>query len=67
MVVVGSWSFLSGIVVSQVGYPLAHRQEGFINGISSDRLATLPMASVSEPEDEEVCELGFGVCNSIEG
>ena len=67
MVAVGSRSLLSGIVLSQVGCPLAHRQEGFIDCVSSDRFATLPVASASEPEDEQAGELGFLIVDSVEG
>ena len=49
----------SRIRVTQVGDPLAHRQEGAANGVSSDRLALAADLPASDAEDEQVGELGF--------
>ena len=48
---------LAGIESTQVGDPLAHGQEPFLDCISPDRVIGLSVASVAEGEDEEVSNL----------
>ena len=48
----------SRIRETHVGEPLAHRQEGFANGVSSDRLALAPDLPVLDAEDKQVGEFG---------
>ncbi len=67
MVPVGSWSFFSEIPSTQVGDALAHRQEGFIHCVSSDRLVGLSCSSVAQTEHEEVGELGLLSLEITEG
>ena len=57
----------SRIRETHVGDPLAHRQEGAANGISSDRLALAADLPVSDAKDEQVGELGFLRAQVLEG
>ena len=52
--------------MTHVGYPLAHRREGFTYGISDDRLAGLADTSVEDTVDEEEADL-VGVRDISEG
>jgi hypothetical protein len=53
----GSVSFLSGIASTHVGDPLAHRLEGFLDRITSDRLFGAWGVAVAQSEDHEVAQL----------
>jgi hypothetical protein len=53
----GSAIRLSGIASTQVGDPLAHRLERFLDCITSDRFLGGVGLSVAEAEDQEVAEL----------
>ena len=64
---VGVRALLAGIEATQVGDPLAHGQERFLDCISPDRVIGLSVASVAEGEDEEVSQLGFVVRDVTEG
>jgi hypothetical protein len=59
MVADSSRNFFSGIWLTQVGYPLPHRQNGVRDSISSDRVVFLSFLSVTETKDEEVGDLVF--------
>ena len=52
-------SFFSGIRLTQVGYPLAHRQKGILDCSRSDRLVFLSFVAVSDAKDDEVGETMF--------
>ncbi len=56
MVPQSSRNFFSGIWLTQVGYPLPHRQKGILDRIRSDRLVFLSVVAVSDPKDDEVGE-----------
>ncbi len=53
----GSVSFFSGNASTQVGDPLAHRLERFIDRITPDRLFGAWGVSVTQPEAHEVAQL----------
>ena len=61
LVLVSKWE--TGIWLTQVGYPLAHCQEGVLYCVSLDRFAGLAGLAVAVGEDEEVpvADLGFRV------
>lgn len=59
MVPRSSASFFSGIRLTQVGYPLAHRQKGILDCSRSDRLVFLSFVAVSDAKDDEVGETMF--------
>ena len=67
MVSFGARNFFAGIWLTQVGDPLAHRQEGCFHLISLNTLVALASLAVAVPEDQEVGELGFGVKDITEG
>ncbi len=67
MVSLGSDMRLSGIWETQVGDPLAHRQQGFIHCASSHAFAGLATGAVAMGEDEEVADLVFLTRDSTEG
>ena len=60
-------ALLAGIESTQVGDPLAHGQERFLDCISPDRVIGLSVASVAEGEDEEASQLSFVVRDITEG
>lgn len=65
-------NFFAGIWLTQFGYPLAHRQQGVRDCISSDRLTTFafgspfPSLAVAEAKDHEVGELVFFARDVVE-
>ena len=59
MVVFASFRDLSGIFFTQVGNPLAHRQEGRAHAASFDGLSTASSPAVPEAENEEVADFRF--------
>jgi hypothetical protein len=59
MVPLSSRSLLAGIWLTQVGYPLPHRQNGVRDSISSNRFVFLSFLSAPEAKDEEVGDLVF--------
>ena len=59
MVLFASVRDLSGIFSTQVGDPLAHRQEGRAHAASFDGLSTTAGSAVSETKHEEVAELAW--------
>ena len=67
MVSLGSLNRLSGIRATQVGEPLAHRQEGLIHCASSDAVAGLAAGSVAVGEGEHVAELVLLTADITEG
>ena len=64
LVSVSKWE--TGIWLTQVGYPLAHCQEGVLYCVSLDRFAGLAGLAVAVGKDKEVADLGFGVGNRTE-
>ena len=67
MVSFGSRNLFSGIVDTQVGEPLAHRQWGFVHCVSSDRLVGGSVTSATQGEDEHVAQFVFLAGDSTEG
>jgi len=61
---VSKWE--TGIWLTQVGYPLAHCQEGVLYCVSLDRFAGLAGLAVAVGKDEEVADLGFRVGDRTE-
>jgi len=64
LVLVSKWE--TGIWLTQVGYPLAHCQEGVLYCVSLDRFAGLAGLAVAVGKDEEVADLGFRVGDRTE-
>ena len=57
----------TGIVSTQVGYPLAHGGEGPSHSVSADRDAGLALSTIPDAEDEQVGDPGFGRADLTEG
>ena len=60
---------LSGIEETQVGEPLAHRQEGLVHRARLDRSSagSGSLGAVAHAEDEQVAELVFAIRDVAEG
>ena len=67
MVFFASFQEFLGIFSTQVGDPLAHRQEGRAHAASFDGLSTPSRPAVSETEHEEVAEFCFRVHHFPQG
>ena len=60
-------NFLSGILETHVGDPLADGLEGLPHCISADRLVGRSGLAVGDTIDEQVAEAGFWIVDSTEG